>query len=121
MISIQIANDFSKLPGPRYRIEGLHSGEQFRDELLRPRFDQARAEGEKLIVDLDGVTFGYPASFLEESFGGMARALGIQVVLDGVSFISNDEPLVVDEIHSYILNANTTSPERAASRERTTH
>lgn len=45
-----IARQFSPHPGPRYRKQGRHSGEEFRqDVLLRllPKCD-------RLVVDLDG-------------------------------------------------------------------
>jgi hypothetical protein len=72
------------------------------------------ASGERLSVDLDGVMFGYPASFLEEAFGGLARIDGIQTVLDNIVFQSRDEPLVIREIQSYIRDAEKTSKQRAA-------
>ena len=111
---INIAKEFSKLPGPRYITEGDHSGELFRETMLRPRFEEARKAGQKLIVELDGVTFGYPASFLEESFGGLARIHGIPAVLEGLTFHSSDEPLLIDEINEYIREAEKTSRQRAA-------
>ena len=41
MKSIRVA-DFSTLPGPRYRSEGPHSGEEFREERLKPAFEDGR-------------------------------------------------------------------------------
>ena len=109
MKSIRVA-DFSTLPGPRYRSEGPHSGEEFREERLKPAFEDARSAGEKLAVELDGVEFGYPASFLEESFGGLARQLGVDIVNGGLAFVVTDEPLLEKEIRRHIRNANETNP-----------
>ena len=117
MNTINIANDFSKFPGPRYREEGDNSGEEFRERILRPRFEAARKTGEKLIIELDGVAFGYPTSFLEESFGGLARDCGIDTVLDVLVFRSSDERLLPKEIERYIRNAEKTSQERAAAKQ----
>jgi len=116
MNAINIANDFSKLPGPRYINEGAHSGEDFRDRILRPKFAAAQKAGEKLAIDLDGVTFGYPTSFLEEAFGGLARLVGIEIVLEGLVFRSVQEPSLPEEIRQYIRDAEKTSRQRAQQR-----
>ena len=111
---INIAKDFSRLPGPRYISEGANSGEEFRERILRPKFIDAVAARETLNVELDGVTFGYPTSFLEEAFGGLARELGSAVVLQNIVFTSVDEPMLRAEIERYIKDASKTSRERAA-------
>lgn len=41
MIQLSIANDFSKTPGVRYPEEGEFSGQQFREEILKPKVDEA--------------------------------------------------------------------------------
>lgn len=69
---INVAEDFSRYPGGRYRDDGEHSGEEFRDDFLVPALELARANNGKVVVVLDGVT-GYPSSFLEEAFGGLVR------------------------------------------------
>ncbi len=81
-IDVNIAKEFSRIPGPRKRWEGGYSGEQFFDEILRPRFLAARDAGAVLRVDLDGAV-GYPTSFLEEAFGGLAREFGMAGVHTG--------------------------------------
>ncbi len=73
MPMLNIANDFSKTPAGRSaNLHGEHSGETFRDEKLWPMLQQAMKSNSKLTVTLDG-TAGYPASFLDEAFGGMIR------------------------------------------------
>lgn len=69
---IEIANDFTKFPGPRYRIHGDNSGEEFRDQVLVDALRAAIAAGARLTVILDDVA-GYGSSFLEEAFGGLLR------------------------------------------------
>jgi hypothetical protein len=49
---IKIATDFTTAPGPRYIIEGKYSGEQFRNEILLPKFTAALREKCTLEVDL---------------------------------------------------------------------
>lgn len=100
-MTIYVCTDFSETPGARYRSEGNFSGEEFRESLLVPKFLEAIQAGEKLTINLDG-GYGYPTSFLEEAFGGLARAYGAQVVLDTLEFISLDEPALIHEIEGYI-------------------
>ena len=71
-ISHSIAQDFTRTPGPRFRSEGKFSGEEFRQEFLEKWFAEARQQGAKLFIDLDG-GYGYAPSFIEEAFGGLAR------------------------------------------------
>ncbi len=65
---VNIAQDFSRTPGGRYRTDGPASGEEFREEFLVP----AMGRDAVLVVELDGAR-GYPSSFLEEAFGGLVR------------------------------------------------
>ncbi len=73
MVELSIAKDFSKTPAGRTRkAHGKHSGETFRENVLEPRLRKAINANSKLRVILDG-TAGYPASFLDEAFGGLVR------------------------------------------------
>ena len=38
---INIANDFSKTPGGRFVTEGAYSGQEFREKILSPRYNEA--------------------------------------------------------------------------------
>src|SRR4051812_7697167 len=110
MNKIDIAVDFSAFPGPRYKTQGAHSGELFRETLLEPKFLAAHGKGETLVVRLDGVRFGYPTSFLEEAFGGLARVHGIEPVLNVLRFETSDEPMLIDEINGYIRDCHSRTP-----------
>jgi hypothetical protein len=103
-IDLNIARDFTPIPGPRFRTEGERSGQEFREDLLRPRFLDAQRAGGVLHIDLDG-TVGYPTSFLEEAFGGLARELGPETVTKGIEIVCTDEPYLEDQIRDYILRA----------------
>ena len=105
-MTIKISTDFSDTPGARHRDEGKYSGEEFREDMLEKYFLQAKENGEKLVIDLDG-GYGYPTSFLEEAFGGLARIYPPKEVLDVLDFISNDVPSLIDDIKDYIKNANS--------------
>jgi len=70
MRTIRVADEFSATPGGRYLTDGPFSGEDFRERLLIP----ALKEGAPVTVVLDG-TRGYPSSFLDEAFAGLARKM----------------------------------------------
>ena len=105
-MELHIATEFSDVPGPRSRQEGDWSGEEFRDELLRPRFREAEKVGDKLVVDLDGGC-GYATSFLEEAFGGLARVYSPERVLKVIEFKSTEEPYLIEDVREYIQEAIT--------------
>jgi hypothetical protein len=103
-IELNVATEFSTLPGPRKRVEGNDSGEQFLEELLRPRFLEALDGGTPLHVNLDGAA-GYPTSFLEEAFGGLAREFGSKKVEENLDVTCTDEPYLREQIFRYIRHA----------------
>ena len=104
-VILNILKDFTLTPGPRFRQEGPFSGEEFREEYLVPKFEEARRDKTKLLIDLDGPA-GYATSFLEESFGGLARVYSSEEVLETLEFKSEDDVYLKDDIISYIKEAN---------------
>lgn len=72
---LSVAKDYFPFPGGRFRKNGKGSGEEFRDDFLVPRMQEAINQKGCLVVNLDGV-MGYPSSFLEEAFGGLIRVSG---------------------------------------------
>jgi len=98
--------DFSIVPGTRKKDEGknAHSGEEFREDYLIPKFKEAIKDKKKLTVNLDG-TIGYGTSWLEEVFGGLARNFGKAQVNSILEFISEEEPYLIDDIKHYIEHA----------------
>lgn len=105
MVTIDIARDFTKTPGGRYISEGPFSGEEFREKYLKPKYLQAKKANEKLRINLDGC-YGYPSSFIDESFGGLARELNDTILLESIEFISNDQPGLIDYILQCMKNNN---------------
>ena len=101
-MKLQVMKNMKSLPGPRYRDQGQGSGEEFRDVYLIPAFDEALEKGEKLFVDMDGAEYGYPTTFLEEAFGGLARKRGRDSVISILRIVCIDEPLLEKEIEHYI-------------------
>lgn len=96
-ICINIKEDFSDSPGARYRKDGPHSGEQFYEELLKIKFDEAIKRNVKLEVNLDGV-WGYPSSFVSGSFGKLSLEYSAEKVLNTIIFISNESETRKDRI-----------------------
>lgn len=74
IVKVNVAKQFTKLPGLRYERLGRYSGEEFRQRFLIEPLRQ----GKTVIVELDGVR-GYGSSFLEEAFGGTVRELQLEV------------------------------------------
>ncbi len=105
-VELNVATEFSRTPGPRLRVEGEDSGEEFLETLLRPRFLMAMESKTKLFVNLDGAA-GYPSSFLEEAFGGLAREFGSAKVEEIIEITCSDEPYLVDQTKRYVRQAKT--------------
>lgn len=99
---LRTMDKIKSLPGPRYRSQGEGSGEEFRDDHLLPAFDEAVKCGEPLTVNMDGARYGYPTSFLEEAFGGLARRRGTERVQRTIEIKCTSEPMLVREIMHYI-------------------
>lgn len=94
--------EFSEYPGPRYRNQGKNSGEEFFEDFLRLKFEEALNNNLKLIVDLDGAA-GYASSFLDEAFGRLVKLYGVESVKNTLVVISEEEKSWIDIIFNEIL------------------
>ncbi|MFL1552562.1 STAS-like domain-containing protein [Pseudomonas sp. D47] len=106
MITLKIANDFSRHPAGRFVSDGPYSGQLFREHVL----EQIIRNGERTIIDLDGAR-GYGSSFLEEAFGGLARKHPLSLINSLITFKSRDQNLI-DRIELYMKNANNTTTKK---------
>jgi len=105
-INIKISEDYTKIPGVREEIEGDFPGEEFLSKILLPKFQQAIAEKKILFIDFDD-TAGYPTSFLEAAFGGLARHYkDAGILLKNMEFKSEDDPFLISDVTEYINEAN---------------
>ena len=104
-IKINIARDFSKNTGIRFKKEGAFSGEKFREDLLIPKYVEALEKNVKLEINLDE-TEGFAASFLEESFGGLGRLHDPEECLKIIEFISEENPSYIQEVKDDINQKN---------------
>ena len=100
-IIINVATDFSKNIGGRYKRDGVYSGEEFRETILIPKVQEALKKNQNIIINLDG-GYGYPASFLNEAFGGLMSQFKNPKLLDMIQIVSEDEPVLVLDIQRYM-------------------
>lgn len=101
--TIVIRKDFSDSPGARYCKDGPHSGEEFFNKILRPKYLKAKANKTTLEIDLDGV-WGYPSSFVSGSFGKLSLEFSSKEVLSIIEFISSENETQKDRIIAEIQN-----------------
>lgn len=105
-MTYKISEKYTQTPGGRYIKSGPFSGEDFRDNHLIPLIEKCRIIEENLILDLDG-GYGCSTGFLEETFGGLVRKnYTEEELLSMISFISNEEPELIDTILTYIKEEN---------------
>lgn len=100
-VNINIARQFTRMPGGRYIHLGPFSGQEFREKFLIEPLRQ----GKTLIIELDGVR-GYGSSFLEEAFGGVVRELHLDEsdALKRIKLVTSVESWKLD-VEEYIRNA----------------
>jgi hypothetical protein len=103
MAKITISTEFSEYPAGRYREDGDHSGEVFREDILIPKLRSY----DLVEINLDG-SMGYGSSFLEEAFGGLVRLrkFSKELLHKKLKFNYKEDPMVIDEIWHYIDTAN---------------
>jgi len=100
-IKIIISVEFTDAPGARYITDGPKSGEEFYNELLKPRFIVAKEKNQKLLVDLDN-TWGYASSFISGSFGRLSKEFGQEDAMRHLDLKSEDDPLLKKKIFDEI-------------------
>ncbi|MCW3071124.1 MAG: hypothetical protein JWO44_1014 [Bacteroidetes bacterium] len=101
MIEINIAKDFALETGARNYSDGPFSGEEFFDKLLRGKYIEARKQGVKLKIILDG-TEGYASSFLNEAFIRLGSEFGPDEVWNNLILISNEIPKYIKKVKESI-------------------
>ena len=109
MNKLDIGKDFSPDPGGRFYSDKMKSGEEFREEQLKPRIESL-GKDEQLEIILDNGVDGYGSSFLVEGFAGMVKYGYIQPnkLLTKLVFIYSDPDFNFFEkkIRQYINEAN---------------
>lgn len=105
---IKVADKFP-FPGARFKDLGPQSGEEFKEYLIAKinqiyNGDFTHKKGSDIIIDLDG-SAGYGSSFLEEGFGGLIREGVPAKIVKSITFVSLEEPELIDEIKDYLTEA----------------
>ena len=90
-LHINVAADFTPIPVGRLRREGNKSAEEFREEILYPKFCEALKHEDILEVDFTGMR-GLSGSFMEVVFAGLIRDKGFDAdaVLQTIKFLPED-------------------------------
>lgn len=70
--TLNIGSDFNFDPSGRFYTDGDGSGEEFREDVLKPKLKEL-AKGEKLTIVLDDGIEGFGSSFLVEGFAGAVK------------------------------------------------
>lgn len=74
MLNYNFAQEFSKIPGPRWKRLGDFSGEQFREEVLEKWFQQ----DVEVEIDVNDTVLSFSPSFLSEAFGQIAAKYSLE-------------------------------------------
>jgi hypothetical protein len=108
-MKINIASEFGRFPGGRFKKDGPLSGEAFFD-FLKPKIKTALETNEKIILELDDIA-GLPPSFIDASFGELVRKkiITAKELIDILEF-QVSLPRLMDKpstIKSFILRAGS--------------
>lgn len=101
-ITIKVA-EWTKTPGPRNTEQGHFSAELFWQQRLGEAAERVFSSGGTLTIDLDGVA-GYGASFLEETFGGLARKYGTDEVTKHLKIVCTEDRYTLEDAWGYVRN-----------------
>lgn len=102
-IEYDFANEYSKYPGGRFVKLGPHSGEDFRERILKPLLKDNPNKG--IRIDASGVETSFSPSFLDECFGQLAKDMGINNFNIRIHLVSNVNPKLKDKMMYYVKRA----------------
>lgn len=95
---LKVVDEFSDAKEARF----FHnSGLRFLEDVLEPKFLETMKEDNLLLIDFDEA-YGYPSSFLAQTFGNLSHKYGAKTVLKYLRFMCRDEPGLVEEVEEYI-------------------
>lgn len=97
MIKYYFIKEFTKYPGPRFKRLGKYSGEQFREEVLRPIFENDQE------IDIDGTgVLGFGPSFLDEAFSPLAKEYGLEIFQEKIKLHSDNDKKLYEKMMLYV-------------------
>jgi hypothetical protein len=92
-----IVKDWTRFPGGRFKSDGEHSGEEFREVFL----ERNVKDGGRFEIDFNGIfTAGW--SFLDEALGHYVSELGESGFRERFVLIADDDPDILEEMESII-------------------
>ena len=108
-LQYDVAKEYYPRPMGRFRKDGSHSGQRFREEVLLPFFKSLRdAPNQQLVLNFNGVSMT-SSSYLDESFGGLIRTNGYtkdDLMRHLVLIVDEDlKELITDRVTKYINDA----------------
>jgi hypothetical protein len=117
-----IGTEFIRNPAGRYYTDGDGSGEEFREEFLRPMLEYVKGLDEKLQIDIDTNVSSYGSSFLVEAFGHLVTYgyYKKEFVLDKVDILHERKvfSLFSNKIKKYISDAEYDSGIYVSTKEK---
>ena len=97
--------------------DNVKLGWVFRMDVLEPALDTAAKDSATVEVDMDGIQYGYPTSFLRGAFGGLVQDYDLGTLRRMLKIVSYQEPMLAEEIFRYIQGdkpSKATAPEKPA-------
>lgn len=92
--------DFTNRPSVRFETQWDNSGEEFYEKYIKKHLKNIN-DNTIIEINLDGVLFGYPPSFISEVFGRLYLRLhndnNLQI-WDNMKIISNEDPSIITTI-----------------------
>ena len=101
IVDYRFIEKYTKFPGGRFERLGPHSGENFREEVLRPIFES----GQSIKIDASEVVTSFSPSFLDEAFGTLAKEYGLEKFKKTIILFSNDNPSLTEKMMYYVERA----------------
>lgn len=101
VIVYKFADEYTKYPGGRFIRLGKYSGEDFRDRILKPIFE----ENKRIEIDATGVITSFSPSFLDECFGQLAIEYGLDRFNETISFYAEDNHSLNEKMMFYVMRA----------------
>lgn len=100
-VIIDLGRDFARLPFGRFPDDGPNNATRFRDEFVIPALEK----GGTVTVVLDNAK-GIGSSFLEETFGELAKRLGFSVddFFRRIVIVSEDHPDLIESVREYVTD-----------------
>ena len=114
---LYIGKNFTDDPSGRYYTDGDGSGEEFREEVLKPLLNELS----NLTINIDDNVEGYGSSFLVEAFGGLIKHGYItkEKLLQKLKIEYTDEEfeMYYEKIYEYIDEAEYNTQPYTSRRE----